>query len=423
MIIRFYNALILDYSDTFQIRSANLYVTDDRISYIGSDKIEGVRCDREINLNGNLIIPGFKNAHTHSPMTFLRSFAEDSPLDEWLVKSVFPMEARLTPDKAYTFSIIALTEYLTSGITANFDMYFHVPEVAAASIDCGFRTVFCGCLNDFQESLERMDGYYKKYNDPGSLISYKLGFHAEYTTSRNLLEGVADLAFCHKAPVFTHNSETKAEVEGCLSRYGKTPTALFEELKIHAYGGGGFHCVHMTEEDMEIFMERGLSVVTNPASNLKLASGIAPLGQFLDRNIPVAIGTDGPASNNCLDMFREMFLATALQKYQLQNAAACPAEKVLEMALINGARIMGLSDCDCLAVGKKADLAVIDLNQPNMQPVNHIINNLVYSGSKQNVIMTMIDGKILYEKGVFHINQDIEEVFSTASAYLSDMKK
>ncbi|SHI64016.1 amidohydrolase [Parasporobacterium paucivorans] len=422
MIIRFYNAQILDCSDTFHIRSGDLYVTDDRISYIGPHRPDGPKCDREINLNGNLIIPGFKNAHTHSPMTFLRSFADDRPLDEWLNKSVFPMEAKLTPDKTYIFSIIALMEYLTSGITANFDMYFHVPAVAAASADCGFRTVICGCLNNFQESLEIMEEHYKNFNQPDSLLSYKLGFHAEYTTSRNLLEGIADMAARHEAPVFTHNSETLAEVEGCMSRYNKTPTALFEELGIHNFGGGGFHCVHLSEEDTRIFKDRGLFVVTNPASNLKLASGIAPVERYLRQGIPVAIGTDGPASNNCLDMFREMYLVTALQKQLMHDASACPAESVLDMAVTQGALAMGLFDCDKLAVGKKADLAVIDLNQPNMRPINDTVKNLVYSGSKQNVRLTMVNGKILYEDGLFYINQDVEEIYSKAAAFLHSMK-
>ena len=162
--------------------------------------------------------------------------------------------------------------------------------------------------------------------------------------------------------------------------------------------------------------------MTNPASNLKLASGIAPVKRFLDEGIALAIGTDGPASNNCLDMFREMFLTTALAKVRENDAACVPAEEVLYMATTEGARCMGLSDCDRLAVGKKADLIMIDLCQPNMQPEKNILKNIVYSGSKQNVAMTMVNGRILYERGVFDIGFDPKEVYAKANAVIRRMK-
>lgn len=206
----------------------------------------------------------------------------------------------------------------------------------------------------------------------------------------------------YKAPMYTHSSETKSETDGCRERYGMSPTQLFEKLGMLEYGGGGFHCVWYDEDDMRIAKERGLWIVTNPSSNLKLASGIAPLCEMKRRGIDnMAIGTDGAASNNCLDMFREMFLVTALQKYREMDAAAFPAFDVLKMACSGGALAMGLKDCDVLAAGKKADLAVIDLMQPNMQPLHNIAKNLVYAGTKQNVVMTMVDGKILYENGKF----------------------
>ena len=181
------------------------------------------------------------------------------------------------------------------------------------------------------------------------------------------------------------------------------------------HGGGGYHCVLMSAEDLDIFAEHSLYAITNPASNLKLASGIAPVEEFLQRGIPVAIGTDGPASNNCLDMFREMFLVTALAKYRENDASAVDAGKVLRMAAVGGAGSMGLSDCDILAAGKQADLILIDLHQPNMQPINHIVKNLVYSGSKSNVALTMIAGKILYERGSFFIGEDPEAVYAKAN--------
>ena len=313
-------------------------------------------------------------------------------------------------------------EYLTSGITSNFDMYFFPPVDAKASMDTGFRTVQTSGLNNFGGTVELMEENYHIVNEMSELTSFIVGFHAEYTTSMELMEGVAGLAQKLKSPVFLHNSETKSEVEECKGRWGKTPTQLTDELGMYHYGGGGYHCVWKGEKDFDIFKKRGLTAVTNPASNLKLASGIAPIGRYLQEGIPVAIGTDGPASNNCLDMFREMFLTTALAKVRENDAAAVPAGEVLYMATTAGARAMGLSDCDDLAVGKNADLILLDLKQPNMQPMNNIVKNIVYSGSKQNVTLTMVNGQILYEDMKFNIGFDPEEIYAKANAIIGRMK-
>ena len=200
------------------------------------------------------------------------------------------------------------------------------------------------------------------------------------------------------------------------------PTQLTDSLGMYQYGGGGYHCVHMEDADFEIFKKRGLTAVTNPASNLKLASGVAPIKRYLDEGIALAIGTDGPASNNCLDMFREMFLTTALAKVRENDAACVPAEDVLYMATTAGAKCMGLDDCDRLAVGKKADIVMIDLQQPNMQPENNTVKNIVYSGSKSNVALTMVNGKVLYEAGKFDIGFEPSEIYAKANAVIGRMK-
>ncbi len=434
MNIRFYNATILTLADGMHITSGEVWVFDELIGYVGNPQkdtqngsvlpnINSIKWDREINLAGNLIMPGFKDAHTHSAMTFLRSFADDLPLDEWLNTKVFPMEAKLTDDYIYAFCKIAIMEYLTSGITANFDMYISPDPVIQASIDCGFRTVMVGGLNNFTQSVPEIEECYKKYNGYNSLISYVLGFHAEYTCSKDLLEGLADVANKHQAPVYCHNSETEKEVNECIERYGYTPTVFLDKLGMYKYGGGGYHCVYMTDDDIAVFEKNNLSIVTNPGSNSKLASGIAPISTFMKRGINLAIGTDGPASNNCLDMFREMFLTTALAKLKDKDASAVDANEVLKMATLGGSRAMGLHNCDTLERGKLADLIVIDLNQPNMQPINNITKNLVYSGSKSNVVLTMINGKILYEKGEFFIGESPEEIYTKANKLVVQMKK
>lgn len=428
--IRFYNGKLLTMDGELQVQeSCEVWVDRDRIvlagdagrvrefcrtqaEKAGKDGAQAeISFEREIDLHGNLLMPGFKDAHTHSPMTFLRSYADDMPLQDWLYKQVFPMEAKLTPEMIYHFTKLAVLEYLTSGITASFDMYVEPEANARANLEMGFRTVLCGTLNDFKDSIETLEGFYRKYNQYHPLISYQLGFHAEYTTSEGLLRDLAALAGQYRAPVYTHLSETAAEVAGCEERYGSSPVKTLAEMGLWEYGGGGFHCVHVSEEDMDIIKEKGIYVVTNPASNAKLASGIAPICAMLEREIPLAIGTDGPASNNCLDMFREMFLVTGLAKLREQNAAACPAEAVLKMATAGGAAAMGLKDCDCIAEGKQADLIVIDLHQPNMQPEHNLVKNLVYSGSKQNVLLTMVAGRILYENGQFFTGENPEQIY------------
>lgn len=418
---RFYNARILPMQESIEIIEGELWVEGHTITHIGAPKENGPIWNREIDLHGNLLMPTFKNAHTHSAMTFLRSFADDKPLQDWLETQVFPMEAKLTADDVYWLTKLAILEYVSSGIGACFDMYLFPQAIAQACIDTGFRVVLVSGLNDFSSSLEEVDSQYLHFNHLHPLVSYQLGFHAEYTNSRTNLEGVAALAHKYKAPVFTHNSETKSEVDGCLARYGQTPTAFLDSLGIFDYGGGGYHCVHMSQEDLEIFKSRQLWAISNPGSNTKLASGIAPISKMIEMGIPLALGTDGPASNNCLDMFRELFLVTGLAKLREANASAMPAEIALAMATSGSASAMGLSNCDHLAVGKEADLLVIDLMQPNMQPINNIPKNLVYSGSKQNVALTMIAGQILYEKGTFFVDCSVQEIYEHANAIIKHM--
>lgn len=420
---RYFNARLLTLADGADITMGELHTENDKITYVGSaENAPRDNFDSEIDVGGNILMPGFKNAHTHSAMTFLRSYADDLPLQSWLYDKVFPMEAKLTPDYVYWLSKLAIMEYLTSGITANFDMYMKTDAIAQASIDCGFRTVLCDSINNFGGTVEQTEKDFDRFSNMSDLISYHLGFHAEYTTSLELMKQLSELANRRKLPIFVHNSETKSEVEGCKERYGMTPTELLDSIGMYNYGGGGYHCVYFSEKDFDIFEKRGLYAVTNPASNLKLASGIAPIGEFMKRGINVAIGTDGSASNNCLDMFREMFLVTGLQKVQNEDASACDAVEVLKMAAVNGARAMRLDDCDVLAAGKKADFIEIDLNQPNMQPINNPVKNIVYAGSKQNIKRTVVNGKTLYENGGFFIGEQPETVYRKANEIINSMK-
>ena len=416
--IRFYNGRVLRFSPEMRLTDEEVWTDGKRISYVGPARADAPHFDRQIDLKGDLLMPGFKNVHTHTGMTFLRSLADDMELHSWLSNQIWPNEAKLTDEAITVLAKLGIMEYLTSGITTSFDMYFRNEMYAKANTDCGFRTVICSGMNNFDKDPTNIEREFLRFNNYNDLVSYRLGIHAEYTTSIDRIEYMVSLAEKYQAPCFTHLCETKSESDSCVERYGKTAPQFLYDIGFFRYGGGGFHCCYLTEADMQLFAENGLWAVTCPASNLKLASGIAPIDRMRRAGMNIAIGTDGPSSNNALDMFREMYLVTALQKVVENDAAACPAEEVLRMACVNGAHMLGLDDCDDIASGKLADLIVIDLNRPNMQPVNNIIKNLVYSGSKDNVRLTMINGKVLYENGEFFIGEEPSVIYAAANSFV-----
>ncbi len=419
MKIRLYHARLISFANGNTELKENMQVgiSDGKILYVCSDsdcRNEEYVWDVERDCEGNLLLPGFKNCHTHSAMTFLRSKADDLPLHEWLNNTVFPAEAKLCAEDIYTFTKLAILEYLQSGITGIFEMYLTPESIAKACRECGMRITMTGGVNNFSQSVPLLEEWIRTMNAPDDLVKFVPGFHAEYTCSKELLEEIAFLAHKYKMPVYAHISETAKEVNECKERYGMTPVAFLDSLGMFEYGGGGYHLVHPETTDYDIIRNRGLYVITNPGSNCKLASGIAPITKFLSEGIPVAIGTDGPASNNALDFFREMYLVSVLAKIKDEDASALPALEVLKMACHTGAHAMCTPECDSIAEGKNADIILLDLMQPNMQPIHHIGKNIVYSGSKSNVIFTMINGKICYDKGEFYIGESKEKIYEEA---------
>lgn len=414
MNLRIYNAKIWTGGDSL-IDGGEIWVQDGRFTLVSQvSPLIFLPWDREIDAKGNLIIPTFKNAHAHSPMVFLRSFADDLPLRDWLFRQVFPREAKLTPDDCYWLTKLAIAEYVSGGIGACCDMYFHLDAIAQASAECGFRNVIAeGITQSNADGLyARLDHGFDAIDGLGGVVEYRLGLHAEYTNDDDNIRAMAAYARERKAPVYAHVSETKKEVAECVARHGASPVRYLVETGLFDYGGGAFHCVCVDRGDAELLARKKVSVVTCPASNLKLASGIAPLTVLRECGVDLAIGTDGAASNNCLDFFREMFLATGLQKAATGDASAMDALTVLEMATDGGARATGLKELDGIKVGNRADFVMIDLSAPNMQPTHNILKNLVYAGNKSNVAMTAVDGKILYEKGEYRIGEDLDRIYA-----------
>ena len=418
MLTLFKNARILTMKSS-DIISGELAVKDNKIAYIGPH-YDGEVPDRVIDCEGNVLMPGLKNAHAHTAMVFARSCSDDLSLHDWLFTTIFPMEEKFEDGDIYHLTKLGILEYLTSGITAAFDMYFHVPEIVQASEELGFRSVILA--TSASEPISLLRERYLNINKPGALCSYFLGIHAEYTTSEERIKDVVALAHELKAPIYTHICETEAEVQGCVERHGMTPIKYLDSLGFYDYGGGGFHCNYLTDEEIEIFKKHNCYVVTCPCSNLKLASGIAPLNRYKKAGLKIAIGTDGAGSNNALDMFREMYLASALQKVTNKDPKVMDGFDVLKMATVNGAHALGLNDSDVLDVGKNADIIMIDLKDPAMQPINNIAKNIVYSGSKSCVKMTMINGKVLYFNHEFFVDQDVNEIMLKANEVTARLK-
>lgn len=430
MRIRLYNARIISMVEDESLFLGEVWIKNDVIESVVKYNDISKRCaageqfDEQIDCMGNLLLPGFKNCHAHGPMTFLRSYADDLPLKEWLNQKIFPAEARLTEEDVYTLMQLAVLEYIRGGITTSFEMYFYPEMIAKACREMGFRVVISGTVfgntkSYVSEAIDMLKRDYESLNHSHPLVDYRLGFHSEYSCCKELLEKIAELGQSLEAPIYMHNSETEREVYECINRHGMTPVKLMDTIGLFEHGGGGHHLVYTNEEDRCILKEKGIYVITNPSSNLKLASGIAPIKEYVESGIPVAIGTDGPASNNSLNFFKDMYLTTTLQKVKYNDAAAIPPYEVLKMATVNGANMLGLPECNSVAKGKQADLILIDLLKPNMQPINHPVDNLIYSGSNDNVIMTMIAGKICYVNGSFRVNTDPLNVYEKANYIIS----
>ena len=385
-----------------QIIEGELLVIDTRIAYVGEGASEFAPFDKVVDCQGNLLMPGFKNAHTHSAMIFLRNRFKDVSLQDWLFKCVFPREDKLIPSDIYHLNKACLLEYLANGTTACFDQYFFPLEGAKAAEEIGLRMVLLAIFNSETNNVDDLERNYHYFNDrKDGFARYAIGVHAEYTSNDEMIEHTRKAINRLKCPFFTHISETKKEVEECIARHGKTPLKYFYDEGLFKYGGGGYHCIYYTDEEIKICKDNKLTIVSCPGSNQYLSSGVAPLSIYLKEGINIALGTDGPASNESLDMFREMRLAATLEGKDI------PPFEVLKMATVNGARAMGLYAADVLAEGKYADLIMVDISKYS----DDLIHDLVHQGKAKDVKLTMINGKILYQNGQYFLNEKVTDIY------------
>lgn len=396
----------------------NMYVgvQGDKIEYIGKEK-PAKDYGEEYDGSRKVLMPGLVNAHTHSPMTLLRGYAENLPLDRWLNERVFPFEDRLNCDRAYYGTMLSIAEQLKSGTTSSSDMYFFQDGVLKAVKDAKAKTNFSRSLVSFgdddfyhndraKEALEVVEKYHLTEN---GRIKVDMCLHAEYTNTLKFIEQFGEYTKDKGLINHIHLSETKSEHENCKQKYGKTPARVFYDAGAMDAQTLFAHCVWIEPSDIELFKEKGASVAHCPASNLKLGSGVCDTYALLQSGINVAIGTDSAASNNGLDMLREMYLAAILPKGINNKADIVAPKQILKMATRNGALAQGREDCGLVKEGFKADVIVLDLNKPNMYPDFDVINNIVYSANSSDVLLTMVDGEVLYRNGEFKYI-DVEKV-------------
>lgn len=417
----FSNIRILD--ENFEIKDKMYVATeDDKIVYVGDCMPRGDYGDIRDG-KGKLLMPAFYNAHGHSPMALLRGYAENMKLQDWLFTKVFPFEDKLDSNAVYWGTLLTMAEGMRFGIVSHSDMYYFLDDMVRATDESGMKANISRAITEFGDGdpwetvrLKEMKDTYERLDGAADgRVKIDISIHAEYTNSLRAMQAVAD--YCNQVGAINHIhiSETKSEHEECKVKYGKTPVKLMNDIGAFDSKALAAHCVWVEDEDMDILKEKGVSVATNPMSNMKLASGIANVPEMLRRGINVAIGTDSVASNNSLNFFEEMKMFAIAPKVRFSDPTLITPKQTLYAATRAGALAQGREDAGLVKEGFKADLIMIDLEQPNMYPVHDLMNNLVYSASGTDIVMTMSDGKIVYENGEYK-TLDIEKTMFEAQA-------
>ncbi len=423
-----HNCTVLTVNPDFDvIENGIVCIRDTRIERIQTRAKTGAlpSADKTIDTKGAIVLPGLVNTHTHLPMTLFRGLADDIPLHEWLEKYIFPAEKKhLTPASIRIGSQLACAEMIMSGTTTCCDGYFFEDDVAAAVRESGLRAILGQGVIDFaapgiqnpSDNIKHALSYAQKWLDASPLLRPSIFCHSPYTCSSQTLKAAKSAATSHNLLFQIHAAETKQEWENIYADHGKSPIQYLDQTGVLDHNTLLVHCVWVDDDDIDIIAKRNARVSHNPASNMKLASGIAPVQKLLDAGIAVGLGTDGSASNNNLDLFRVMDLCAKLHKVHSLNPTALDARTVLQMATIVGAKTLGLEkNIGSLEIGKQADLIVIDTRKPHLTPMYNPVSHLVYAANGSDVTSCIIAGQVVMQDGRL-VSMNLEEIMAQAAA-------
>ena len=423
------NALILN-PNNFENKKQSLLIKDDLIAEIAETIDEG-NVDKIIDAEGKILLPGLINTHTHLSMTLFRGLADDLSLDSWLNDHIWPMEANLNGDYCYIGALLGAVELIKSGTTTFSDMYFYMEDVARAVEDAGIRAVLSYGMIDFGDAerreaeIEENLQLFKSCNGMADgRIKVFFGPHSPYTASEDLLIKVRELADEYNMGIHIHVSETEKEINDSLDERGLRPFEYLEKIGFLGPDVVAAHCVWLSDEEIEIIKKHDVKVSHNPCSNMKLASGIAPVSKLIENDICVSIGTDGASSNNNLDLIEELKTASLLQKVSTLDPKVLTSDEAITMATIKGAEALGLeNEIGSIEVGKKADIILIDTNSANMVPdSSSLSSNVIYSANGSNVDTTICNGKILMENKKLTV-LDEQEIYDKAKKAIKELKE
>lgn len=406
------------------VKTTSIFIEGDKIVGIGTEP-SGFKADKVIEGEDKLAIPGLINCHTHSYMAFMRNIADDLSFMDWLFGRIDPIEQKMSDEDTYWGACLAIIEMMKSGTTCFNDMMMNIKQTTKAIKESGMRAVMCrGLVGSAEDDGGRIDQTYEEmeFCKDCDRITFKFGPHAPYTCSEDYFRRVSDEAKKAGIGIHVHLSESVSEIEGCAKDHGCTPIEMADRNGLFDVPCVAAHCVQVDDKDMDILAKKGVSVVSNPASNMKLGNGFAPVPEMMAKGINVCLGTDGAASNNSLNMFHEMSLMALIHKGTHKTPECVGAKDVFKMATINGAKALGLdSVTGTLEVGKKADIAILDLNNPSLMPNNNLIAGLSYSANGSEVDTVIIDGKVTME-GRKILTMDEKLVYSKVNEIIKRME-
>jgi len=404
--------------------SQDILIEKNRISQI-EDTIPDADIHQVIEAQGKAVLPAFYNAHTHAAMSLMRGYSDDLPVQQWLQEKIWPLEEHITEEDVYWGAQLACLEMIKSGTTFFNDMYWHFHSTARAVEEMGIRAVLSGVFIDLfdeekaRQQIKANEKLYQEIDRYSDRIQFALGPHAIYTVSEQSLLWAKEFADTHNCTIHLHLSESRDEVDNCVQKHGKRPVEYLADIGLLGPNLIATHCIWLSENETRLLGEHDVKIVHLPVSNMKLASGHFSYTKLRQAGLQIALGTDGCASNNNLDMIEEMKFASNLSKLDAMDPTSMPAQEILDMATLNGARMFGIEAGE-IAVGKIADLILIDLQKVYMTPLHNLISNLVYAANGSCVDTTICDGKVLMQ------NQKVpgeDEILEQARRVAHDLVK